>query len=324
MKRLFFNIFLILVFLVAIDQVSGYVLDLIRDNSPDGRYYKIKYSLDSCREDMVIIGSSRGEIDFIPKILEDSLGFTCWNASRGGQGTPYFRSIQEGILKRYVPKIVILNVDDNDLELAPDYERAGVLKPFYSSNPEIRPILNRTSRFESILLRSRLYEYNSSFYYLIRPYFFPGLDGRKQDKGWKPREGKMHAELEDKIRVVKGTGKIEPESKMMFDSFIKRFTEKGSLVIMVVPPNYDVLEDSSTVLQYLRGISLQHEIPLVIYSNNMNFITRPDFYVDPDHLNVVGAETFTKNLVQRIRPFIEHRYGVPGKHDLSNHRVLNK
>jgi hypothetical protein len=305
MRKLFGNILIVLVLLALLDWATGAGLDWLRDNSPDGRYYKIKYSLDSCREDIVIIGSSRGEINYIPKILEDSLGLSCWNASRGGQGTPYFRAIQEGILKRYTPKLVILNVDDNDLELPPNYEHAGVLRPFYKSNEEIRPILDMTSTFENLLMKSRLYAYNSSFYYLIRPYFVPGLDGRTIDKGWKPRLGKMSVDLVDKMEIVREKLPLDPESTAMLDLFIERFKARGSQIILVVSPNYGRLVDSSSAIRYLREKSRIRQIPLFVYSGDTSFVSRTDFFIDPDHLNTSGAEIFTKNLVQKIKPVLD-------------------
>ena len=179
----------VLFLLVLFDQLAGEILDYLRDHSPDGRYYKALYSLEQCNEDVIILGSSRGEMNYNPFIIEDSLKMTCWDASRGGEGMAYFRSIQEGILARYAPKLVILNVEGNMLEDPPSYVENGFLRPFYKDHKEIRPFINKISKYERLLMLSRLYAYNSSFYYLIRPYFIQGLDGNKEEKGWKPRDG---------------------------------------------------------------------------------------------------------------------------------------
>jgi hypothetical protein len=302
MKKLFTKIFAILFVLAIFDWMAGILLDRLLDHSPDGRYLKTKYSLKNCNEDIVVIGSSRGEINYIPKILEDSIGMSCWNASRGGQGMPYFRAIQEGILSRYTPRLVILNIDDNDLESPPNYEHAGVLRPFYKNTPQIQTILNETSNFEWILLKSRLYAYNSSFYYLIRPYFYEGLDGKISDKGWKPRLGKMAVEMNQKMEIVTEKISLDKSSVELFDTLVNKFKQKGTQLIFVVSPNYGRSVDSSSAIQYLTAISKKENIPLFVYSNDKNFITKPEYFIDPDHLNVEGAEIFTKNLVQNIKP----------------------
>ncbi len=304
MRKLFTKIGLILALLAVVDVLAGVALDKLRDHSPDGRYFKTKYSLEACREDVVVIGSSRGEINYVSQIIEDSLGLTCWNASRGGQGTPYFRAIQEGILTRYAPKVVILNIDDNDLETQPNYEQAGVLRPFYQSHPEIRPILDETSTFEWLLMKSRLYAYNSSFYYLIRPYFIKGLDGKTTDKGWKPRLEKMSAEIGGDLEPEPPKVKLHPEAVALFDTLISKFREKGSQIFLVVSPNFGRTVGASSTIEYLKKTSQERRIPLFIYSNDTAFITKPELFVDPDHLNVEGAEIFTKHLIQQIKPLV--------------------
>jgi hypothetical protein len=303
MRKLIFKICVLLVILALCDRLAGYVLDRLRDHSPDGRYYKTSYSLKSCKEDLVIIGSSRGEQNYVPQIFEDSLGLGCWNASRGGQGLPYFRAIQEGILDRYAPKLVILNVDENDLVTAPDYEIAGVLRPYYHSCPPIRPVLNQASPFEWLLMKSRLYEYNSSFYYLLRPYFIQGLDGKTSDKGWKPNWRKINVELTKKPGKVKETGKesLNKESIALMETFVKKIREKGCQLIFVVSPNYGRSSDSSLTIQYLREHSKKENIPLFVYSSDTAFTTKSDYFGDPDHLNVEGAQIFTKDLVLKIK-----------------------
>ena len=308
MRKLFTNIFIVLALLAACDVLAGVVLDWLRDHSPDGRYYKTKYSLEACNEDVVVIGSSRGEINYVSQIIEDSLGLSCWNASRGGQGTPYFRAVQEGILARYAPKVVILNIDDNDLETQPNYEHAGVLRPFYQNHPEIHPILDQTSKYEWLLMKSRLYAYNSSYYYLIRPYFIRGLDGKTSDKGWKPRLEKMSTEISESIEAEPTKVELHPESVALFDTLISKFQQRGTRIFLVVSPNFGRTVSASSAIEYLRKTSRERGIPLFVYSDNTAFITKPEYFVDPDHLNVEGAQLFTRNLIRQIKPLVHSNH----------------
>ena len=303
MRKLVTKISIVLALLFAVDVLAGIALDWLRDHSPDGRYYKTKYSLESCKEDVVVIGSSRGEINYVSQVIEDSLGMSCWNAGRGGQGTPYFKAIQEGILTRYAPKVVILNVDDNDLETPPNYEHAGVLRPFYHSCPAIRPVLDKTSTFEWLLMKSRLYAYNSSFYYLIRPYFVEGLDGKTSDKGWKPRLDKMTAEFDGTLQPEPARTNLDTASVALFESIVTKLKEKGCRIFFVVSPNYGRTVSASSAIEYLKQSSAKNDIPLFIYSNDTSFITKPEYFVDPDHLNVEGARLFTQRLVEQIKPY---------------------
>ena len=319
MIKLFKKIGIVLALLAACDMLAGVALDWVRDHSPDGRYYKTRYSLETCRNKVVVLGSSRGEINYVSQIIEDSLGMSCWNASRGGQGAPYFRAIQEGILKRHTPRVVILNIDEYDLEAPPNYEIAAVLRPFYYNHPEIRPILDKTSPFECLLMRSRLYAYNSSYYYLIRPYFIKGLDGKISDKGWKPRLEKMSVEISktDSIPEIKNAP-LNAEAVALFDTLVRRFEEKGSEVILVVSPNYGRIVSGSSTLEYLKKYSTEHHLPLLVYSDDPEFVYNSEYYVDPSHLNVDGARIFTRHLSHQIKPLIQ-QYHITHHHDNTFH-----
>lgn len=308
MRKLFTKIFIVLALLAVFDVLTGEALDWLLAHSPDGRYYKTKYSLEACNEDVLVIGSSRGEINYVSQIIEDSLGLSCWNASRGGQGTPYFRAIQEGVLARYAPKIVILNIDNNDLETPPNYDHAGVLRPFYKSHPEIQPILDKTSKFEWLLMKSRLYAYNSSYYYLLRPYLIQGLDGKTSDKGWKPRQEKMNAKITGSIEPEPPKVGVDPESIALFDTLVNKFLERGCKIFFVVSPNYGRTVSSSSAIEYLQKTSRERNIPLFVYSNDTAFITKPDYFVDPDHLNVEGAQIFTQDLIRHIKPHVQSNH----------------
>ena len=305
MKQLAINIMLVLALFAGLDRLGGLLLDYLRDHAPDGRYQKAKYTLEECTEDVVVIGSSRGEINYVPRIIEDSLDMSCWNAGRGGQGMPFFRAVQEGILARYTPKVVILNIDDNDLEGVPAYEHAGFLRPFYNTHPEIRPVLNKISKFEWLLLQSRLYAYNSSYYYLIRPYFIGGLDGKTSDKGWKPRPGTMDYLLDKPLEQEPPKVPLNPEAKAQFDVVVSKFRERGVQLYFVVSPNYGRSIASSSAIDYLKKTSEAFGFPLFVYSSDTSYITHPELYVDPEHLNIDGAQKFTKDLIGKIKPYVQ-------------------
>lgn len=301
MTRLFKNVFIVLFLCTIADVAAGRLLDYLRDHSPDGRYYKAKYSLEDCKEDIVIIGSSRAEINYVPAIFEDSLRMACWNAGRGGQGLPYFRAIQEGILARYTPKIVLLNVEDYLLEKKPYYEEAGFIRPFYRNHKEIRPILNKISFYERFLLWSKLYAYNSSFYYLIRPYFFHNIDGKVSDKGWKPRQGAVEINTGEPLVTESIDDPLQQESVQEFETFIKKFLDKGCHVFVVISPNCNRNLVTSTSNQHVESFCKKHNVPVYKYSNDLEWVTKPELFVDPDHLNVEGAQLFTKMIASRMK-----------------------
>lgn len=301
LRKLLYRIGIVVIILVSIDFIAGIFLDAVLENSPDGRYYKANYTLNECKDDVIILGSSRAETNFAPFVFEDSLNLSVWNAGRGGQGLPFWYASQQGILANHSPKIAIINVEYDFLsgELQGSYERAGFLRPFYKKAPAIQPIINEISTYEKYLVNSKLYVYNSSFYYLFRPYFFKGLDGPIDGKGWKKIKGVLSSEVN--LSVVEHSKALNPDSIKLFEQMIHDFQSKNCSVFVVISPNYGKYVESSETLDYLkkeRGFSLLDE------SRNLNFIENNKLFNDKDHLNTKGAILFSQVIAGKIKSLI--------------------
>lgn len=194
------------------------------------------------KDDIVIIGSSRAETNYVPHILEDAFGLSVWNAGRGGQGLPFWHAINLGMLERHTPKVVILNIENDFLELDPgnsSFERAGFLRPYYKKYPAIRPLINQISNSERFLIHSSLYAFNSSYYYLLRPFAFKGVDGKVDEKGWKPLAGQMGGDnIKKKAVIDKLEGPLDPRYVKMIEDFANILNEKGSKVVICVAADF--------------------------------------------------------------------------------------
>ncbi len=299
MKKLIKKIFILIIVLVIIDYSIGLILNQILINSPDGRYHKAYHSLLKCNDEIIIFGSSRAETNFASYVFEDSLGYSCWNTGRGGQMLPFWYAIQMGILERYIPKIVIINVENDFLTEDFDkgaYERIGFLRPFYYLQPVIQPIINKISKYERYKMGSKIYSYNSSFYYLLRPYLLKGLDGKIEERGWKPRDGKIKDKT-GKMYIENSKKNLNHDSVLLFEKFIGNFISKGCEVYVVISPNHGILIESTSTIKYLNS---KKELVLLNYANNHSFSENSDIFMDSSHLNRLGAVKFSKRICSRI------------------------
>lgn len=300
MKRLIERILIILIILIIIDFSFGFIFKKILVSSPDGRYYKAYYSLLECKEDIIIFGSSRAETNYAPFVFEDSLKLSCWNTGRGGQTLPFWDAMKKGVLSRYTPKIAIINVEYDFLSLnlnENSFEHAGFLRPFYNLQPEIKPIINKISKFERIKMYSKIYAYNSSFYYLFRPYLIKGIDGKKEDKGWKTKEGEVY-KSELGAEIIETNKKFNNETVTLFEKFIEDLTSKGCEVYVILSPNYNIIIKSTSTLKYLKA---KKNIHLINYSDDVFFSSNPSFFKDQNHLNIKGALEFSKRVSAELK-----------------------
>ena len=305
MKRLITKSCILIITFFIVDYFGGIGLDRILLNSPDGRYYKARYSLSLGNEEMIIFGASTAEMDYVPRVFENNLGVTCWNAGRGGQNLPFWRCIELELLNRYSPKIVLIDVnpellswDNNTLQKS--YESAGILKPFYNFNQKMRPILNSSSIYEKYFLLSRTYAYNSSFYYLFRPYFFRDLDGKNTDKGWKPLSGRLKSTT-TKPYLYNTSLPLNPRAVVLFNEFIDSFVRKGCRVFITYPlSNNEILQCTSTK-EYIKRLP---NITIVDIDGRDSISTASWYFKDSQHLNEDGAIKYSNLISRKIRDLL--------------------
>lgn len=300
MKTLFVKLGILIVSLLLLDLLFGQVFQRILDRSPDGRYYKANYSLTRSNEQIAILGSSRAETNYAPVVFEEELGMTCWNAGRGGQGLPFWHALNLGMSSRYSPKLVILNVESDFLEYFPgdeSFERAGFLRPFYKNHPSIRSIIDQISLSERFLILSNFYAFNSSFYYLFRPFFFKGIDGQLADKGWKPLEGQLSSENIEEMVKNETEMPLDPRYVKMLADFVATFSEKGSKVVICVSPDYRKKTITTSTLEHIKKME---NVTLFNFSLLKEFSDDPTLFKDVDHLNKKGAIAYSKVLVSEL------------------------
>ncbi len=301
-KEIVKKIVLLLLALNLVDFSIGFMLDFLRDHAPDGRYQKATYTLQKSNEDVLVLGSSKGESNFIPAVIDSSLGLTCWNASRGGQGLPYFQAVTQSVLSRHTPKLVLLNLEVDILSTPVEYEEAGFLRPYYTEVEPVRDVLNNISEMAWIYNRSRLYQYNSSFYYLLRPYLLHGLDGEIDQQGWKPRSGVITKPFKrDHLESLIDSKSLLPEAVEILESITRNYKEHGSSLCFVISPDYGEITKYSASREKILAIAKKNSIPVFDFSNKPDYASDEAIFVDIQHLNKEGALKFTSDILSQVR-----------------------
>ena len=153
--------FLLLIF--AIDYCVGQLLSYFYFKQKSGVDYRTTYSINITKEDILIFGSSRANHHYHPHIFKSRLHMSYYNAGRDGTSIIYHYALLKGVLKRYSPKIIILDILNKEFQKNADsYEKISPLLPYYNSHPEIRSIVQLRSRYEKHKLFSKIYPFNSA------------------------------------------------------------------------------------------------------------------------------------------------------------------
>ncbi len=295
MKTFLIKVFIFFCVIFFLDVLLGFAFNQMLSGAVGGNNGRINYICNHTNEELLVLGSSRANHHYNPKILTDSLGETCYNCGEDGNGIilNYGRILM--MLQRYRPKMIIYDVAISfDLLKNDNHKYLGKLKPYYERE-HIKDVFCSVDKAEQWKMLSQLYRFNSSFLTIIADRFHPVSGMGIQ--GFCPLEGKM-----DMMKIHKD----EDRSKeYQFDSlkvdFINKFIDKleGVKIVFVESPLWYGMD--SLQLTPLREICRQRNIPLIDFSNNPKFVGNNEFFKDGSHLNSRGADEFTKDLIIEMK-----------------------
>jgi len=296
--RFLVNGIIFLTFIFLLDQFTGKLLRHYYFLKTDGAYYQTTYSLDSTRAEVIILGSSRARNHYIDQMIEDSLKASCYNTGNSRCLLFYNFSVFRSIIKRYTPKIILLDINQEDIYYSkPSYDQLKLLYPYPGSRSDILEIIQLDNKYEKYKLISSIYPFNSTI--------FPP-NSRKIILKSKSRTHKGY------IPIYEATGKLQLQSETIYQASIdgnklKIINEicsvcekKGIKLILIQSPLYMILKDSMSA-KIIQEIAFRRKAKFWNYANNSTFISNPSLFYDIRHLNNKGAELFTRDIIRRMK-----------------------
>ena len=300
MKKYIVYIVLFFAIVLAVDFGFGKVCDYMNAHAKGG---ETKQMYDLCMKDqydILIMGSSRAHHHYVPQIIEDSLGMSCYNAGYDGNGIILMYGIYQMIVNRYRPKLLIYDVEPAfDLyEYKPDCNCTRYLaaqRP-YCNQRCISQIFKDVSIEEYYKSFSGLCRYNS----VSLPLLFDYMAIRTMDfKGYAPLTGKMEGEPEKK-----GQGKSAAIDSLKISYMIKYIndvTEKNIPLLVVVSPKYGVVDSKD--FQPIKDICEFYNVPFLDNYTDSEFVIHKELFKEPMHLNDSGANEYTKKMISYIEQY---------------------
>jgi len=288
-----------IIFLI-IDFSLGYIVKELFYSQKTGKYARATYTIDDTEADILVFGSSHAHRHYIPDILEKELKQTSYNAGAEGQQLLYHTALQEMVLKRYTPKTIILNIDDDFLyKFDEAYSRLGDLHPYYGEHKnELKDVLGLRSRFINFKLFFKSYTANSTIVHVIRYAAAPQIDY----KGYRPLYGKLTPEL---AVSDNGDNREEVIDQNFIDAlrtFITNAKMKNIELFFVTSPSYfEKVHKKNGSFDKIKEIAANETIPLINFYNAKEFISKNELFHDLSHLNKDGATIFMKLLSERIK-----------------------
>lgn len=294
MKRFIIKVICFLAIMIVIDCVIGTMFSTLLAKAKGGNNARNNYINDYTTQDILIFGSSRAFHHYNPKIITDSTGLSCYNCGQDGNGIILNYGRLNIIKERYIPKLVLYDVTPSfDLLLENDNTKyLAWLKAYYDKDG-IKEIFDSVNKNEKIKMLSNMYRYNSKCLNILIDAIHPmksiGING------FRPLPGEMDTMKVSK-KEIQESYDFDPLKLYYLDKFITDIP--NTRIVFIVSPSFNGIDGKQ--LEPIRQICKQRGLELLDMSNTPKYLHNPMYFKDGDHLNSIGADEFTIDIVRKL------------------------
>ena len=292
MKKYILKILLFFIAIALFDVLFGFACEYMNSHSKGGgirsRYYVCKGS----SEDVLVFGSSRAKHHYVPDIIEDSLGMTCYNTGEDGNGIILSYGFLKMITERYTPKVILYDVSSFDVSVDDNVKYLDLMKPYYFE-PGIDSIFWEVEPKTRYMMLSSFYRYNTTWLRVVGSFIHPMIN---YPKGYAALNKTMdyEPELLDPKQIVIDSVKIN-----FFEKFIRLAKNRGISLMCFVSPIYKGTEENNYYT--IKTLCSKYDIPFLFYGSDTDMVQDKSFFQDKLHLNDKGARFYTRKLTQVLR-----------------------
>lgn len=297
--KLFIAIISVIVIVFVIDRILGTYLDNNAVFIDQPKYKRIT----SASEEIVVLGASRAENQYVSQIIEDSLGTTVYNYGVGAQNVYTNYAVMNLLLNtsKIPPRVVIWDFYYTDIMDSPGWntEKLYRLYTAYNYDDTVKTVINlQGAKKEFLLSNVKLYKFNSK---LTRALFEDShvKEGYK-NKGYVGLNIATKDSLAtyDMNRTVIDTLKISYIERMM-----KLCKENQIKLFVCISPCYYILpekqaDDWSNIIERMCK---KENIPFFNYERDGLFLNHQDYFYNTIHLNDKGAKVYSSIIASEIK-----------------------
>lgn len=292
--------------LFVVDLSFGWAIDWLFDQQRGGKYFRLTQAIERVDTEIVIYGSSHAAHHYQPEVFTNELDRSTYNAGAQGQKIFFHNILNDLMLQRYRPKLVILNLDYNWLyqNTALDGHLAD-LYPYYKEEHReiLKGHLQKKDRFIDLKMASNLLRYNSTLVHVLRNIYFKDAD----TNGYVPLHEAMRIPRHtNSIRKLGDRGKLDPDAEDALIDFIQRQQQAGIQLVFTISPSLSQL-DLSGNRSFARMLTIiqRYKVPLFDFTNHQQFVSAYPLFADRSHLNDRGSALFSRLVADKIKTLNE-------------------
>lgn len=297
MKKFLIHIAIFFAIVAVIDFSLGKLFYYLQSTKAGGRTGAEYYACEKSNEDIIIMGSSRASHHYVPEIITEKTGMSCFNAGQDGNGIILQYGRWKMISDRYTPKLIIYDINSS-FDLAKNDNMAYVdrLKP-YCKDSSVKDYVSSLFPMERIKLLSCMYRFNYKFLEIFSDCI--SKDDFMKKRGYMPLFGHIREEIvKSKTMELSTSLEYDTEKMHYLEQFVKEAKDANIKIVFVVSPSWQG-KYSSKYYTKVQTLAAKYSIPFYDYAES-NICNNADYFEDSSHLNDTGSRFFTNDIMSQI------------------------
>ena len=295
----FVKIIIFLGIVVILDYGLGFILKQLYFGQTSGFQYRTTYSMEKTKAELLILGSSRANHHYHPEKFEKRLNLTYYNAGRDGTSILYDYAVLQGVLKRYTPRIIILDFNIRQFEKKQEsYDRLSFLLPYYKTHKEIRHIVDLKGPNEKLKMISAIYPYNSSIFRIIAGNSEFNKKRTRDINGYVPLTKIMSSHKPPTNETLNYD--IDSLKIAFYESFIMDCINANIKLYILCSPSSFRIDFNDPSIKLGSEIAEKFNIPFIDFSNTPVFFYNYSVFADMYHLNDEGAKLYSDLVIDSV------------------------
>lgn len=308
-RKVFKRLALVVVLFAGANFAFGLVLDRARLHDANRESGLVNEGR-AAGADILILGSSRAKHHYDEKLLAKLWGISVYNAGFSGQGVPFQRVAFGLIASVKKPRAVIVDV----MAFDDDLDRVHAMDPWYGDSPVLRAmppsdakpgVVSVPEDFKTgLLMRLPTYRFAGKIWQTLSdkshlgetPYFEALPTEYKADR-WGAAGGAVVAP------------KAYPFFKAQLGALVHEIRATGAEVVLVYSPNF-ANRSNPFITGPSAEVAREKSVPFIAYDDTLlPALKDRKLFFDGLHLNGEGAEIFSRDVAQRLRPLLPLAFG---------------
>lgn len=307
MKKGFIKVLIFVIIIIVSDKSIGGICKKLYEKSNDFGIFKLRYTLNSANEDILVFGSSRAEYHFIPAIIKEKTGLSVYNCGIGGADLLFSRIQLTEALKRSLPKYIVVEASPSSFFIPNAKEARKMLLPFYDRDTLIYSALGGDNLFGKVKYFSSIYPYNSTIASLVKGAIKSNSDSAS---GYLPAVGIIDTNgLSAKVNMAYGPIEMPSENFTYLGQIIEDCKLQGIRVFVVSSPVYQLNSKHDGMVKQIEIFcSPFSNVNYLDYSKHESIYGKTNLFKDNTHLNAEGAIVFSEIFAARLRELMNIAY----------------